>query len=79
MWVAPGYVPRRVEITQPDFVAMTDIKDLKFSPSLPASTWEPPAGVTDIYWTDSDRLDAVLFVEMNSLKMKEKPTSRGFR
>jgi hypothetical protein len=39
--------------------------------SLPASTWEPPAGVTDIYWTDSDRLDAVLFVVMNSLKMKE--------
>lgn len=71
MWVAPGYMPRRIEITQPDFVAMTDIKDLKFSPSLPASTWEPPAGVTDIYWTDSDRLDAVLFVVMNSLKMKE--------
>jgi outer membrane lipoprotein-sorting protein len=71
MWVAPGYVPRRIEITQPDFVAMTDIRDLKFSPSLPASTWEPPAGVTDIYWTDSDRLDAVLFVVMNSLKMKE--------
>jgi hypothetical protein len=71
MWVAPGYLPRRIEITQPDFVAVTEIKDLKFSPSLPASTWEPPAGVTDLYWTDSDRLDAVLFVVMNSLKMKE--------
>ena len=71
MWVAPGYVPRRIEITQPDFVAVTDIKDLKFSPSLPASTWQPPADVTDIYWTDSDMLDAVLFVVMNSLKMKE--------
>jgi outer membrane lipoprotein-sorting protein len=71
MWVAPGYLPRRIEITQPDFVAVTDIKDLKFSPSLPASTWQPPANVTDIYWTDSDRMDAVLFVVMNSLKMKE--------
>jgi hypothetical protein len=71
MWVAPGYFPRRIEITQPDFVAVTDIKDLTFSPSLPASTWEPPAGATDLYWTDSDRLDAVLFVVMNSLKMKE--------
>ena len=71
MWVAPGYVPRRVEITQPDFVAVTDIKNLKFSPTLPASTWEPPPGVTDIYWTNSDMLDAVLFVVMNSLKMKE--------
>jgi outer membrane lipoprotein-sorting protein len=71
MWVAPGYFPRRVEITQPDFVALTDIKNLKFSPSLPASTWEPPAGVTDIYWTNSDMLDAVLFVVMNSLQMKE--------
>jgi outer membrane lipoprotein-sorting protein len=71
MWVGPGYFPRRVEITQPDFVAITDIKDLTFSPSLPASTWQPPADVTDIYWTNSDMLDAVLFVVMNSLKMKE--------
>jgi outer membrane lipoprotein-sorting protein len=71
MWVAPGYVPRRIEITQPDFVAVTEIRDLQFSPSLPASTWQPPADVTDIYWTDSDMLDAVLFVVMNSLKMTE--------
>jgi outer membrane lipoprotein-sorting protein len=71
LWVAPGYFPRRVEIKQPDFTAVTDIKNLKFSPSLPASTWEPPAGETDIYWTNSDMLDAVLFVVMNSLKMNE--------
>jgi hypothetical protein len=71
MWVAPGYIPRRIEITQPDFEAITDIKDLTFSPSLPASTWEAPAGVSDIYWTNSEMLDAVLFVVMNSLKMKE--------
>jgi outer membrane lipoprotein-sorting protein len=71
MWVAPGYFPRRVEIKQPDFTAVTDIKNLKFSPSLPASTWEPPAGETDIYWTNSEMLDAVLFVVMNSLKMNE--------
>jgi len=71
MWVAPGYAPRRVEITQPDFTAVTEIKDLRFPPSLPASTWQPPADVTDIYWTDSEKLDAVLFVVMNSLKMTE--------
>jgi outer membrane lipoprotein-sorting protein len=71
MWVAPGYSPRRVEITQPDFTAVTEIRDLRFSPSLPASTWQPPADVTDIYWTDSEKLDAVLFVVMNSLKMTE--------
>ena len=75
MWVAPGYVPRRIEITQPDFVAVTDIKDLRFSPSLPAATWEPPADVTDIYWTNSEMLDSVLFVVMNSLKMtRKRPT-----
>ena len=71
MWVAPGYLPRRIEITQPDFVAVTDIKDLRFSPSLPAATWQPPVDVTDIYWTNSDMLDSVLFVVMNSLQMKE--------
>jgi len=71
MWVAPGYLPRRMEITQPDFGAVADIKDLRFLPSLPSSTWQPPTGVTDIYWTNSDMLDSVLFVVMNSLKMKE--------
>jgi hypothetical protein len=71
MWVAPGYLPRRIEIAQPDFAAVTEIKDLRFSPSLPSSTWQPPADVTDIYWTDSEMLDAVLFVVMNSLKMTE--------
>ncbi|MFZ0709999.1 MAG: hypothetical protein WAM53_08165 [Terrimicrobiaceae bacterium] len=71
MWVAPGYLPRRIEITQPDFTAIVDIKDLTFSPSLPASTWEAPTDVTDIYRTSADMLDAVLFVVMNSIKMKE--------
>jgi hypothetical protein len=71
MWVAPGYIPRRFEIFQPDFTATVDVKNLKFSPSLPASTWAPPEGVTDIYRTHSDMLDAVLYVIMNSLEMKE--------
>lgn len=71
MWVAAGYFPRRFEITQPDFTATVEIRDLKFSPSLPVSTWQPPEGVTDIYKTNADMLDAVLFVVMNSLKMNE--------
>lgn len=71
MWVAPGYYPRKFEITQPDFTATVEVRDLKFVPALPASTWEPPAGVTDVYRTNADMLDAVLFVVMNSLKMNE--------
>jgi len=71
MWVAVGYVPRRFKIEQPDFTVVVDIKDLNFYPSLPASTWQEPTDTTDIYHTNSDRLDAVLFVVMNSLKMKE--------
>lgn len=76
MWVGPGYVPRRFEITQPDFTAVVDVLELKFAPSLPASTWIPPEGVTDIYRTHADMLDAVLFVVMNSLEM-EKSTGAG--
>ncbi len=41
MWVAPGYIPRRIKITQPDFTAVVVIKDLVFTPTLPASTWQP--------------------------------------
>jgi hypothetical protein len=71
IWVAAGYLPSRVEIVQPDFTADVRIRNLRFSPSLPASTWLPPEGVTDIYRTHADMLDAVLFVVMNSLEMDE--------
>lgn len=71
MFVAAGYMPRRFIITQPDFSATADITNLRFGKSLEPATWEPPAGVTDVYWTNSDMLDAVLFVVMNSLKMNE--------
>jgi len=71
MWVAPGYLPRRFDIVQSDFTATVDVVGLKFSPTLPASTWAPPEGATDIYRTHADMLDAVLYVVMNSLKMNE--------
>lgn len=74
MWVAPGYLPRRFVITQPDFTATVDITELRFGESLKPVMWEVPAGVTDVYRTDSDMLDAVLFVVMNSLKMNENDT-----
>lgn len=76
MWVGPGYVPRRFEILQPDFTATVDVLGLRFAPSLPATTWEPPEGVTDIYRTHADMLDAVLYVVMNSLE-KSKPSADG--
>jgi len=71
MWVGPGYLPRRFVITQPDFTATVDITELRFGESLKPVMWEQPAGVTDVYHTNADMLDAVLFVVMNSLKMKE--------
>ena len=39
-----------------------------FSPTLPASTWEPPAGSTDIYRTTPEMLEGLLYIVMNSLK-----------
>jgi hypothetical protein len=71
IWVAPGYLPRKIVITQPDFSAVVEIRDLKFGASLQPSTWEVPAGITDVYRTNADMLDSVLFVVMNSLKMNE--------
>ncbi len=71
VWVAQGYVPKRVEITRRDFTAVVDITRLDFSPSLPASTWEPPAGATDVYRTSPEMLEALLYIVMNSLKAGE--------
>ncbi|MEI6491815.1 MAG: hypothetical protein WCO94_04635 [Verrucomicrobiota bacterium] len=71
IWVAAGYAPRRVEVIRKDFNAIADISDLTYSPSLPAATWQPPAGTTDIYRTTPEMLEALLYIVMNSLKTSE--------
>jgi outer membrane lipoprotein-sorting protein len=71
IWVAPGYLPRRVEVKRKDFTAVVDIRDLTYTTSLPASTWQPPAGTTDIYRTTPEMLEALLYIVMNSVKTSE--------
>ncbi|MEI6072527.1 MAG: hypothetical protein WCS31_12095 [Verrucomicrobiae bacterium] len=71
LWVAPGYLPRRMEVVRRDFTATFDIQNLKYFPSLPASTWQPPAGTTDIYRTTPALLEGLLYIVMNSLKANE--------
>lgn len=78
LWVAPGFLPSRVIVSQPDFTADVRIRQLQFSSSLPPSTWEPPSGTTDIYRTHADMLDAVLYVVMNSLGLPSSDTA-GWR
>jgi len=74
LWVAAGYVPRRVDIIRRDFTATVDISDLRFSPTLPEATWQVPAGATDVYRTTPEYLEQVLFVVVNSLQMKSGDT-----
>ena len=71
IWVAAGYVPRRIEVKRLDFTAVFDIQNLRFAPSLPASTWQPPAGATDVYRTTPAMLEGLLYMVMNSLKAEE--------
>jgi len=71
IWVAAGYLPRRVKVTRKDFTAVVDIRDLTYSPSLLASAWQPPAGTTDIYRTTPEMLEGLLYIVMNSLKASE--------
>ncbi len=71
MWVAPGYLPRRIEVARKDFSAAFDIRNLTYAPALPPATWQPPAGATDVYRTDTAMLEGLLYVVMNSLKAGE--------
>lgn len=68
VWVAAGHVPRRVEVKRKDFSTIVDIRELKYSATLPVSTWEPPAGDADVYYTTPDMLEGLLYIVMNSLK-----------
>jgi hypothetical protein len=66
-WVAAGHKIRRVEVKRRDFSTVVDIRAMTFSPSLPASTWEP-AETSDIYRTTPEMLEGLLYIVMNSLK-----------
>jgi len=71
LWVAPGNLPRQVEVKRSDFTATSAITNLAFSPTLPPQTWQPPAEATDVYRTTPEMLEALLYVVMNSLKCSE--------
>ncbi|MEO8204755.1 MAG: hypothetical protein ABI615_01150 [Chthoniobacterales bacterium] len=74
IWIATGYMPRQIEIKRKDFTAVVAIKNLAFGPALTKETWEVPPGVTDVYRCSADNLERVLYVVMNSLKMKQSDT-----
>jgi hypothetical protein len=74
LWVAAGHQLRRVEVLRQDFSATVDVRSMKFVPSLPASTWNPPEGVSDVHRTDLAMLDGLFYILMNSLKSTEGDT-----
>ena len=73
LWVAAGYLPKRVEIFRQDFTAVVDITALEFVQAWPLETWQPPVGSADVYRTDANYLEQLIYVIMNSLK---NPASR---
>ena len=74
VWVAPGHKIRRIEVKRRDFSTMVDVREMTFSPALPASTWEPPAGTADVFRTSPDMLEGLLYIVMNSLKSEAQDT-----
>lgn len=66
-WVGPGHKIRRLDLKRRDYSIIVDVQELLFSPTLPASTWEPPAGA-DIHRTTQEMLEGLLEIVMNPLK-----------
>jgi len=71
IWVAKDFVPRMVQIQRKDFTMTVAIRNLSFSETLPAATWEPPAGANDVFKSGAQILEQLLYVVMNSLQMSE--------
>jgi hypothetical protein len=69
LWICSDYTPKRIDIRRSDFAMSFLIEELTYKPSLPASTWQPPQGVTDIYRCDAAHLEELLYVVMNSLQI----------
>ena len=75
LWICSDYTPRRIDIRRSDFAMSFLIENFTYSPAFPASTWQPPAGATDVFRCDEERLEELLYVVMNSLQMsaQDKP------
>lgn len=69
LWICSDYTPKRIDVRRSDFALSFMIDELSYLPSFPISTWQPPAGVTDIYRCDAAHLEELLYVVMNSLQM----------
>lgn len=69
LWICSDYTPKRIDIRRSDFALSLLIDELSYVPGFPASTWQPPAGATDIYRCDAAHLEELLYVVMNSLQM----------
>jgi hypothetical protein len=69
LWICSDYTPKRIDIRRSDFAMAFNIDQLTYAPGFPASTWQPPQGVTDIYHSDAAHLEELLYVVMNSLQM----------
>jgi hypothetical protein len=79
LWIAPDYSPKRVDIRRSDFAMSFLLEEFSYAPSLPASTWQPPQGESDVMRCDAARLEELLYVVMNSLQMsaEDKPWLNG--
>jgi len=75
LWICSDYTPRRIDVHRSDFAMSFLIENFTYSPTFPASTWEPPAGAIDVFRCDEARLEELLYVVMNSLQMssQDKP------
>ncbi len=75
LWICSDYTPRRIDIHRSDFAMSFLIENFTYSPAFPSSTWQPPAGATDVFRCDEARLEELLYVVMNSLQMsaQDKP------
>lgn len=71
LWICSDYTPRRIDIHRSDFAMSFLIEDFSYAPALPAFTWQPPAGATDVFRCDETRLEELLYVVMNSLQMSD--------
>ena len=75
LWICSAYTPKRIDIRRSDFAMSFLIEELTYGDGFPASTWQPPAGATDVYKCDAAQLEQLLYVLMNSLQMsaEDKP------
>jgi hypothetical protein len=71
MWITPDLKPARLRLARPGWEIVLGIREVQYLPGIPSSEWKPPAGETDVFYFNADRLSQFMQLIEQKLMLRD--------